>query len=74
MPWPSNPGCPRNSLQFRGQWRGRNLRFKITGETNNLEIALESGKATAIWVNGELQPIGERATINLMFETPVQPS
>ena len=35
-----------DSLQFRVQWRGRRLKFKITQAGNLLDIALEDGAPT----------------------------
>jgi trehalose/maltose hydrolase-like predicted phosphorylase len=62
------PRLPKGwkSLQFRVQWRGRTLTCKMTVETNLLEIVLEAGEATAIWVNGRLHPIEKMAAIKLV--------
>ncbi len=70
------PRLPKgwNSLQFRAQWRGRTLRFKISVATKLLEIALEAGEATAVWVNEKLQPIAESATINVVLAPRMLPA
>jgi trehalose/maltose hydrolase-like predicted phosphorylase len=71
-----DPRLPKgwNSLQFRAQWRGRTLRFKITAAAHLLEIALESGEATAIWVNRKLEPIAVGSTINVVLAPCMPPA